>query len=241
MGDIEKPPRADETKTLRKAMLRTRGAYRLAHRRRSGCRLGRLRDGAPAPSPTNPFISHAFLSGSRGERLGHAQDRLAAASPLLGGWRAARCSAPCPAISNRTRKANMSSTMAGPTPMSARAAAIIRSSRRRSPSRPSPGRRLLVRAGARRDRARGAAAPGRDAGDRPARRLGLHIDLPHRARNGSLPASSASSSAPTSNSIGGTTATRRFDDFLAALASRKRKTVRKERREALRPASPSNG
>ena len=32
-----------------------------------------------------------------------------------------------------------------------------------------------------------------------------------------------------------------FDDFLAGLASRKRKAVRKEREQALSPASPSSG
>ena len=46
-------------------------------------------------------------------------------------------------------------------------------------------------------------------------------------------ASRASCSAPTSNSTGRMPATRTFDDFLAALASRKRKTIRGERRDAL--------
>ena len=48
-----------------------------------------------------------------------------------------------------------------------------------------------------------------------------------------MPARWACSSAPTSNSTGGTKTIASFDDFLASLASRKRKAIRKERREAL--------
>ena len=46
-------------------------------------------------------------------------------------------------------------------------------------------------------------------------------------------ARSASSSATTSSSIGGTRAIESFEDFLAALASRKRKAIRGERKRAL--------
>ena len=45
----------------------------------------------------------------------------------------------------------------------------------------------------------------------------------------------ASCTAPTSSSTGRTPATPRFDAFLEALSARKRKTIRRERREALAP------
>ena len=53
------------------------------------------------------------------------------------------------------------------------------------------------------------------------------MPLPRRAR---LPRT-----APTSSSTGRTPATPRFDAFLEALSARKRKTIRRERREALAP------
>ena len=48
-----------------------------------------------------------------------------------------------------------------------------------------------------------------------------------------LSASTGFCSAPASSSISSTTAIATFDDFLAALSSRKRKTIRRERRDAL--------
>ena len=53
------------------------------------------------------------------------------------------------------------------------------------------------------------------------------------SRNGSCSAPAAISSAPTSSSTGRMPATTRFDAFLAALASRKRKAIRREREDAL--------
>ena len=102
----------------------------------------------------------------------------------------------------------------------------------RSPSRPSPGGGCSC-APATTRRARGAPVAGRRSRS-PTGSASPRCTSPFpRARNGSLPARSASSSEPTSNSIGGTRAIASFDDFLGALASRKRKAIRKERREAL--------
>ena len=65
--------------------------------------------------------------------------------------------------------------------------------------------------------------------------------LPAKA-NGSGSGPAASSSAPTSSSTGAMPATRSFDDFLASLASRKRKgSAQGARRGAWQPVSPSNG
>ena len=102
------------------------------------------------------------------------------------------------------------------------------------PFTPATGRRLLVRPGAEADAVRGALA---DALDRasagaPTRR---RCTSPSRREpewellgEPRLPAS-----APTSSSIGRMPATTTFDAFLAALASRKRKTIRREREDAL--------
>ena len=112
--------------------------------------------------PANPFTSHAFL---------HALEESGSATRGTGGcrsisfWRTpqAALQPACPAISNPTPTASMSSTMPGPTRMSAPAAATIRSCRPRCPSRPSTGPRLLVR----RDRAGQSA---RRSCSRPRRR-----------------------------------------------------------------------
>ena len=112
-------------------------------------------------------------------------------------------------------------------------------------------RQLLSEAASRRALHAGdRQAPARARGSRPSRARGHPVAgrrprspstrVPRRctspsspSTSGSSPASSASCSAPTSNSTGGTRAMASFEDFLAALSSRKRKAIRKERREAL--------
>ena len=144
----------------------------------------------------------------------------------------ALCLVSCPAISNRTRKANTCSTMAGPTPMRAPAATIIRSSKSRSLSLPSlAGACWCVpakaKASARRSCSRRLC--------RSARRLGvsgLHITFLTEQEwqlGGELGFLKRTDQQFHWQNEGYSS----FDEFLGALASRKRKAVRKERREAL--------
>ena len=133
-------------------------------------------NGTPAPIPPialtgavprlQPVHLPRFPRLARALRLGDRRHRLAAAAPRRRGRGAARASASRPAISSRTRAANTCSTTAGPRPMSAPAAAIIRSCRSSVPFTPATGRRLLTRPGTRTDEARtgaGARPGGTDA------------------------------------------------------------------------------
>ena len=86
--------------------------------------------------PDNPFLDHAFFLALEQSGCATARDRLAApAYPSRTGRRAGRADAAV--ISSRIRRANMSSTGAGPTPSSGPAGAIIPSSRARCRSRRS--------------------------------------------------------------------------------------------------------
>ena len=117
--------------------------------------------------------------------------------------------------------------------MSAPAAAIIRSCRCRCRSRPRPGADCWCAPGPQADAVRGASGRLAHRYLPALRRLVGSRHLPDRSRNGTCWARAASSSAPTSSSIGRMPATTRSTRFLAALASRKRKTIRREREDAL--------
>ena len=180
----------------------------------------------------NPFISHAFLlaledSGSATRETGWLPQHL-----LLEDGTGALIALHALLSEIALAKANMSSTTAGPTPMSAPAAAIIRSCKPRFRSRRSPAgacssATATTRASARRCCCRprcksptGSASPrctspsSREDEWQLAGELGFlqRTDQQFHWLNEGY---------------------RSFDDFLAALASRKRKAIRKERREAL--------
>ena len=101
------------------------------------------------------------------------------------------------------------------------------------PFTPATGRRLLVRPGPHADEVapRAGRRPGRTVRHRTTPPASTSPSRP--SRNAACSASSASCSAPTSSSTGRIPAIGSFDDFLAALASRKRKTIRRERHDAL--------
>ena len=100
------------------------------------------------------------------------------------------------------------------------------------PFTPVTGRRLLVAADAPPGRARGADRRAlRNCASRPSLVDPRH--LPDRRGRRAAGQGRAFSSAPASSSISSATATRTFDDFLGALASRKRKAIKRERRDAL--------
>ena len=101
------------------------------------------------------------------------------------------------------------------------------------PFTPATGRRLLVPPGrgGRQNPPRTCERP--DGACQAARCLIRARDVRAAERSGACSANSDSSSALTSNSTGRTRTTRTFDDFLGALAARKRKAIKRERREAL--------
>ena len=62
---------------------------------------------------------------------------------------------------------------------------------------------------------------------------GVHVTFATERRSSNSSASAAFCSAPTSSSTGKISGYATFEDFLAALSARKRKTIRRERRDAL--------
>jgi hypothetical protein len=172
----------------------------------------------------DPFLAMLSCRCSR-SRAASARDRLdAAADPD----RATTGGSPPPRrpISRPTARANMCSTMAGPTRGSAPAGNIIPSCRSRCRSRrcrAAPARATTATATARRAR-------GGDDAERPV--LGPHHL--HRRRRGAAEFERARLADPRTGiqyhwfNRGYAS----FDDFLAALTSRKRKAIRKERAAA---------
>ena len=135
----------------------------------------------------------------------------------------------------------MCSTAPGPTPTSGPAGAIIRSCRSPCRSRRCPGRRLLVRPGPDARGRRGACWPRPPSSSSSAATCRAAHHLRQRGRMERLGARGFLQRTDQQfhwSNAGYAT----FDDFLASLASRKRKAVRKERaRGASTTASPSNG
>ena len=191
-------------------------------------------------SPANPFISHDFLhaleeSGSATRETGWLPQHLVLEDAAGG---IAGCM-PCYLKSHSYGEYVFDHAWADAYERAG--GSYYPKLQARVPFTPVTGPRLLVRDG-----------PGRP--EREALLLQAAATLPsgstpprctspsRRERNGSLPAGSASSSATTSNSTGGTRTMRSFEDFLGALASRKRKAIR-ERAQARRSraASRSNG
>ena len=173
------------------------------------------------------FSILAGMSGSVRDRAGWQPMHLVAEDAT------ARSSASCPATPNPIRRANTCSTTAGPTPMSAPAATTIRSCRSRCRSRRRQGRRLLVRPGEqRRRRAQRARRSLADICKR-SNASSVHVtflteeEWQHARHRATI------CSAPIGSSTGSTRATTPSTHFLAALSSRKRKTIRREREDAL--------
>ena len=146
--------------------------------------------------------------------------------------RAAAWSPPRPAISRATARANTSSTTPGPTPTSGPAATITRSCRCAVPFTPVTGRRLLVAADApegARDALIGALARIAQADQGlvdPRRPSRPQQDAERLAKAGFLIRTGEQFHFSCEDYA-------TFDDFLAALASRKRKAIKRERRDAL--------
>ncbi len=101
------------------------------------------------------------------------------------------------------------------------------------PFTPVPGRRLLARPGPGSPKAEQYLASAALALAQKIDASSLHITFAERSRVARASAPWASCSAPASSSIGKNEGYGSFDDFLASLASRKRKAVRKERAEAV--------
>ena len=129
-------------------------------------------------------------------------------------------------ISRPTARANMCSTMAGPRPGSGRAAPIIPSCRSRCRSRPVPGRRLL-------GDDRNALLAALETVTVQNGLSSAHITFLHRRRSCARPRRAAGCAATGCNIIGSTAAMPASTISSAALSSRKRKAIRKERAAAV--------
>ena len=234
---------------------RTHPAARKLDRRCRGRSLGRLRqsgDGLALQRPSrdrctsarwraiathanplkiayNPFISHDFLSALGGSRA--RSGREPAGSPCTCSPRtpAARSSGAVPCYVKSHSRGEYVFDHGWAEAYERAGGSYYPKLQVAVPFTPATGRRLLVRPGPHAEAVRGGA--GRRAGRRlPAlRRLLGPRHLPARAGMAAAGRARLSRSAPTSNSIGRTPATTRFDAFLGALASRKRKTIRRER------------
>ena len=101
------------------------------------------------------------------------------------------------------------------------------------PFTPATGPRLLVSRGADRTTGKAGARGRAEGGDRAARRLLRACDLCDGGRRRGPRRAPGSCAAPTSSSISSTRATAATTISSATLASRKRKALKKERREAL--------
>ncbi len=203
-----------------------RRLHRQCSRRRVGCL--RRRRTAMARGPENPFVSHAFLdaleqSGSVGRKTGWLPQHLVIEDAP------ARCSPPRRSTSNPTARANTCSTTAGPRPTSAPAAAIIRSSRSPRPSRRCRGRACWCAPAACDREARAALISALISAVENSGVSSLHVTFAPRAESDAAGAGRVPDPRSACSITGPTTATATFDDFLAALNSRKRKAIRKER------------
>ena len=188
--------------------------------------------GAP-DTPYNPFLSFDFLQRPGRIRLRRPQDRLAAASHAAGNRRRIAASAPCPATRSRTARANMSSITAGPMRWSAPAGSYYPKLQAAIPFTPATGPRLLAAQGADAGFDAHGARGGPEGRHRQDRRVvgacHLRATRPTWRRWRPPAICTASTSSSTSSTKGLST----YDDFLATLASRKRKALKKERREAV--------
>ena len=177
--------------------------------RRMGCLRSTAGERCTAHDPDNPFMSPCLSAGAGGERLRRADARAGRRPISWSRTRQGSAARGCaPPTSRAIARANTSSTTAGPTPMSAPAGAIIRSSRSACPSRRRPGRACWSRQGpraaeARADADRGAAGAARP-GSRPPRSTSpSRSEAEYRGARRER----ASCSASTSSSTGRTTAT----------------------------------
>ena len=189
---------------------------------------------------------------ARRQRLDHRRAPAGRRSISRSPGRTARSSAWCRFTPRAIPMANTSSITAGPTPMSAPAGAITRSCSAAVPFTPVPGPRLLVapeappQAREPPDRGDGRADAASAASPRCTSTFPSDADAEALTEAGFLQRIGQQFHW-TNDGYGD------FDDYLAALNSRKRKAVNKERREALgrrprdrradrrRPDSPSIG
>ena len=193
------------------------------HRRDPGGGLGRLRGRRPTPSSAMPSCRAVEDSGSASaaHRMAAAARGAARRRRGIGGRRADVCQVP------QLRRIRVRPRL-GQCVRARRAATITRSCRWRCRSARSPGRRLLCRPGV---AARGAG-PGAGPGVRRAGPVRRARHVLHRGRSGRAGRAPAGCSGWASSSIGRTTATRCSTTSSARSASRKRKILRRERRDA---------
>ena len=194
-------------------------------------RLGRLRRRRRRARRVDPFTTHRFLARARGVGLGRPRHRLDAAPP-----RRPRRAAPPIAVMPLYAKGHSQGEYifdhnwahawerAGGRYYPKLQAAV--------PFTPATGRRFLTRPGLRGRGPRRAAAGRADAGAERAGVSALHVTFctarGARLGRGGRPARRA----PPSSSTGMNRGYADFDAFLADLASRKRKAIRKERARA---------
>ena len=127
----------------------------------------------------------------------------------------------------------MSSTGAGPMPSSAPAARYYPKLQVSVPFTPATGPRLLVAPRRGQDAVEAALLAGAKAALSSIDGSSIHVTFSAEAMSAAPRKARASCTAPTSSSTASTKAMRTYDDFLATLASRKRKAMKNERREAL--------
>ena len=185
---------------------------------------------AGASERFNPFLSHAFLAalevtGCVGRRAGWFPAHLVAETRRAGSRLARR------SISRPIRWANMCSTRGWPKLISASAGAIIPRRRSPTPFTPVQGRRLLVAADAP-PGAREALLATLRALPEAAGLSSLHVTFPDADDQAFLAAAGMIQRRGQQFHFFNRGYSN-FDDFLGALASRKRKAIRKERAEAL--------
>ena len=171
----------------------------------------------------NPFVSHAFLSALEESRERRRANGLAAAADR-GRWRRTarprRSPRPMP---RATARANMCSITAGPTPGSARAGAIIPSCRSPRRSRRCRGRGCCCASAALAPALIAAIEAVTDQNDLSSAHVTFVVagaGAAVRGRGLADPRRARSSTGPTDGYAS-------FDDFLGALASRKRKAIRR--------------
>ena len=180
----------------------------------------------------NPFISHAFLSAL--EESGSATKRTGwAGAHVLVEDKDGELLACAPAYLKAIRRASTSSTMAGPMPMSAPAASIIPSSRSPCPSRPRPAGGCWCGPAPRADEARDALVRRAEGPAQAGRRVLHPRHLPAQGRSGTISGTQGFLQRTDQQFHWFNEGYGSFDDFLAALASRKRKAMKRERRDAL--------
>jgi predicted N-acyltransferase len=180
-----------------------------------------------APARGNPFLSHAFLSALEDSGSVGGPLRLAAAPPLHRRSRG-QLAAVLPAYAKTHSQGEYVFDHAWSDAYERAGGDYYPKLQIAVPFTPVPGRRLLTRDPALAP-ALLAAAETLVTDNGLSSAHATFIDGPS-CRSSPAPAGSP---APIASSTGTMTAMRAFDDFLAALASRKRKAIRKEREAAV--------